>query len=159
MLTIERLKELFTYNPETGVFRNRTSRGRADIGGIAGSPAGHGYRKITIDYAKYYEHHLAWYYVYGEWPDEIDHKDRVRDNNAISNLRKTTRTGNCCNTERTTGSSGLRGAYLDKRTMQWYSKIQIGCQVVYLGAFDSAIEANAAYIEAVKLHHGEFALL
>jgi hypothetical protein len=71
----EFLKKLFDYDPETGWFTNRFSRGRAREGERARSPTGHGYRKITVEYERIYEHHLAWLYVYGEWPGEIDHKD------------------------------------------------------------------------------------
>lgn len=157
MITQERLHELFDYNLETGWFTNRTSRGRADKGGRAGSPTGHGYRRIIIDYVKYYEHHLAWLYVYGEWPGELDHKNGVRSFNAILNLRPATRTQNCFNAERATGESGLRGAYLDKRTTRWYSHIQVGGQVEHLGMFDTPEEAHIAFMAAVERRHGEFA--
>src|SRR5882762_1063268 len=106
MITQARLKELLTYDPETGWFRNRNSRGRAACGERAGSPSGHGYRKVSLDYGKYYEHHLAWLYVYGVWPGELDHKDTDRSHNAIDNLRPTTRTQNNHNSaERTYSTS------------------------------------------------------
>lgn len=157
MITQERLKELFEYDPATGWFTNRFSRGRACAGCRAGSDAGHGYRKIVIDYIRYYEHHLAWFYITGEWPDEIDHKDRVRDNNAFDNLRLATRTQNNFNAERETGMSGLRGAYLDSRTMKWFSKIQVGGQIEWLGTFATPEEAHLAFMCAVERRHGEFA--
>lgn len=157
MITQERLKELFDYDPATGWFTNRLSRKRSTIGGRAGSPTGHGYRKLTIDYEKYYEHHLVWLYVYGVWPRELDHKDGDRSNNAIENLRLATRSQNNFNAKRKTGESGLTGAYLDKRTTRWYSKIQLGGQVMYLGTFKSAMEAHEAFMAAVLYHHGEFA--
>lgn len=157
MLTQERLKELFDYVPITGWFTNRFSRGRAKEGDRAGSPTGNGYRRIIIDYGKYYEHHLAWYYVTGEWPEELDHKDRNRSHNAFENLREATRTQNCFNSKRETGSSGLRGAYWDSRVSKWYSKIQVGGLVKWLGHFDSAEEAHKAFMVAVDTNHGEFA--
>ena len=158
MIEQDLLKELFDYDPETGWFTNRYSRGRAKAGEIAGAYTGHGYWRIIINYKKYYVHHLAWLYVYGEWPDEIDHIDGDRGNNAISNLRLATRSQNCFNrSKRYVGESGLRGAYLDKRTMQWYSKIQVGSQQVFLGTFNSSEEAHKAFMIAVEQYHGEFA--
>lgn len=154
----QELKELFVYDPLTGWFTNRFSRGRAKEGARAGSETGHGYRRIIIDYIKHYEHHLAWLYVYGVYPDEIDHKNGIRSFNAIDNLRDCTRTQNNFNAERATGASGLKGAYLDKRTMHWYSHIQIGGQVKHLGIFATAEQAHGAFMAAVELHHGEFAL-
>ena len=157
MITQERLKELFNYDPETGYFTNQISRGRACGGYRAGSPSGHGYRKIRIDYEGYYEHHLAWFYVYGEWPEELDHRDGNGSNNAISNLRCATRTQNNFNAERATGMSGLKGAYLDSRSLQWYSKIQLGGYQKHLGMFNTPEEAHKAFMDAVERHHGEFA--
>lgn len=151
------LKELFDCNPATGWLINRYSRGRAAAGARAGSPTGHGYRRVIIDGYKHYEHHLIWLYVHGVYPEEIDHKDGNRSNNAIDNLRLATRTQNCFNAKRETGSSGLKGAYLDKRTMKWYSHIQIGGMVEHLGMFGTALEAHQAFMAAVDRHHGEFA--
>lgn len=159
MLTQERLKKLFDYNPETGWFTNKCDRGPAQKGARAGSDTGHGYRRITIGCERYYEHHLAWFYIYGIWPDELDHKDRVRSNNAIDNLREATRTQNCFNSKRETGGSGLRGAYWDSRVSKWYSKIQVGGLVKWLGYFSGPEEANKAYLIAIEKSAGEFALL
>lgn len=151
------LKELFEYNPETGWFTNRFSRGRAKEGARAGAETGHGYRRIVIDYIKHYEHHLAWLYINCEYPDEIDHINGNRSDNRIVNLRSCSRTQNNFNAERATGESGLKGAYLDKRNLQWYSKIQLGGQVKFLGNHGSAEEAHAAFMQAAELYHGEFA--
>lgn len=160
MITQERLKELFDYDPETGWFTNRCSRGRAKVGERAGSFSGHiqGYRRLTVDYQRVYEHQAAWLYVFGEWLDEVDHIDREGSHNGIENLRPCDRTQNNCNSQRTTGESGLRGAYLDKRILKWYSHIQFGGQVVHLGSFNTAIEAHEAFEAAAEQLHGEFYL-
>jgi hypothetical protein len=152
-----RLQELFNYDPETGWFTNRYSRGRAGIGERAGSPSGHGYRKIVVDYDKFYEHQLAWLYIHGKFPGEIDHINGDGCDNRIANLRLCTRSENNFNSLRPTGESGLRGAYLDKRNLKWYSQIQIGRQVKFLGMFDSAEEAHEAFMAAVENLHGNFA--
>jgi HNH endonuclease len=157
MLEYDRLVELFDLY-DNGLMINRVSRGRAKAGSRAGQLDVHGYRRIVIDYVKYYEHHLVWFYVYGEWPDELDHKDGDRANNAPDNLRLCDRSQNCFNAKRETGAAGLKGAYLDKRTMNWYSHIQIGGQVIHLGMFATAMEAHLAYMAAVERYHGEFAL-
>lgn len=151
------LKELFEYDPIIGWFTNHFSRGRARDGGRAGAETGHGYRRIIIDYVKHYEHHLAWLYVYGEYPNEIDHINGTRSDNRIINLRVCDRTQNNFNSLRPTGISGLTGAYLDKRNLQWFSKIQFGGQHKFLGNFDSAGEAHQAYLTAVERYAAEFA--
>lgn len=156
MLDYAELVDLFTLDYD-GWFYNRYSRGRAKIDERAGSPTGHGYRRIIINYKKYYEHHLVWFYVNGEWPPgEIDHIDGDRGNNAPANLRLCNRTQNNWNSQRQTGKSGLRGAYLDKRTQRWYSHIQLGGYVKHLGMFDTAMEAHLAFEAAAEQYHGEF---
>ena len=81
------LQILFDYDSKTGWFTNRYSRGRAKAGERAGSPTGHGYRKITIDYKRYYEHHVVWFYIHGVLPSEIDHINGDPSDNRIENLR------------------------------------------------------------------------
>lgn len=156
MIDYDRLVEVFTLN-WAGWLCNRFSRGRAKAGERAGYIDVHGYRRVVIDYKKYYEHHLVWFYVHGEWPDEIDHIDGDRANNAPANLRLCNRSLNNCNrSQRPTGESGLRGAYLDKRSLKWYSHIQFGGQVKHLGTFGSAKEANQAFEVAAEQLHGDF---
>jgi hypothetical protein len=156
MITQKYLKYILDYDPITGYFTNRFARGPARKDNRAGSPTGHGYRRIIIDCEKYYEHHLAWLYVYGVWPDEIDHIDRDRSNNAVSNLREATRSQNCCNSATRESLAGLKGAYLDKRVNRWYSKIQVDDKVLWLGSFDNAEQAHAAYMQALTEIHEEF---
>lgn len=91
MLTAERLRELLSYDPETGWFTwrvTRSSNGRADAGSRAGALRSDGYRHVTVDQHKYKEHRLAWLYMTGKWPEaDLDHKNNTRDDNRFSNLR------------------------------------------------------------------------
>jgi hypothetical protein len=158
MVTQARLKELFNYDPDTGYFTNKFSRGRALGGGRAGSPSGHGYRKLTVDYERHYEHHLAWLYMFGMYPGELDHVDGNRSNNTLGNLRPATRAQNCHNSPRGNGKYGVKGAYYDKRARCFFSKIQVGKQTIYLGKFSSPEEAGMAYQRAAEIHHGQYAV-
>ena len=100
MLTHERLLQLLTYDPVTGVFRWRYSRRGCSAGAVAGRVKPDGYRQIMLDSRAYYAQRLALFYVTGEWPErEVDHKDGCRDNNAWSNLRDATRRQNMWNTK------------------------------------------------------------
>lgn len=157
MLDYDRLVEVFECDYD-GWLYNRHSRGRAKIGERAGYLDVHNYWRVVIDYKKYYVHHLVWFYVHGEWPSsELDHIDGNSMNNAPANLRLCNRTQNNCNRKRRpTGESGLRGAYLDKRNLQWHSQIQFGSQSYFLGNFDTPKEAHEAFEYAAKKLHGEF---
>jgi hypothetical protein len=89
MLTQERLRLLLSYDQETGVFRRRKVPGRrgnvreGDIAGDAGGGKRKQYWRVSVDGSRYYAHQLAWLYIYGEWPKQVDHKDRNGHNNAI----------------------------------------------------------------------------
>lgn len=164
MLTQEHLKRFVSYDPETGIFRQIKfpgRRGRVYDGKIAGDAGGgtkKQYWRIAIDGQRYYAHQLAWLYIYGEWPDEIDHKDRNGHNNAISNLRKCTRAQNSINTK-TTCASGFRGVYRCARNLKkpFTAKLKMHGKKAHLGYFETAEEAHRAYVEYAVKHFGEFA--
>src|ERR1700719_1662744 len=95
----DRLRELLSYDPETGVFRWLVrKRQNVKAGDVAGSFDGCGYCKISIDRRAYKAHRLAWLYMTGEWPPaEIDHINMNRADNRFANLRLATRHQNMAN--------------------------------------------------------------
>jgi hypothetical protein len=153
----ERLRELFHYDPETGWFTYKVHRSPKRIGTRAGSPSGHGYRKIGFDYIRIYEHQAAWLYVYDEWPPEVDHRNGDRSYNALGNLRIVSHSQNNAGKPSTVGISGARGVYLNRRTMRWFAKIQVQGHAKQIGTFNTIEEAHEAYLKAAELHFGEFA--
>lgn len=98
MLTNERLKEVLHYDSLTGMFTWKLSvTNSVRVGDVAGHVKNNGYAQVSIDGKKYYLHRLAWFYIYNVWPPvgyEIDHKDLIKNNNRIKNLRLSTRTTN-----------------------------------------------------------------
>lgn len=85
-LTLNRLREVISYDGATGVFVWVVSRGRASVGKPAGKLRDTG-RIIGIDGESYPAARLAWFWVHGEWPSRIVRfKDGNRDNVAIDNL-------------------------------------------------------------------------
>ncbi len=158
MITQERIRELFVYDPLTGLLTNRVSRSsRAQVGEIAGCLNERGYCQVWIDGIKYYEHRVIWCYMTGQWPEEVDHRDGVRSNNEWTNLREVTRSQNCCNADYTTAASTLKGVYRRSDRPKWRSVISAGGQFHHLGDFDTADEAHKVYLEAAERLHGEFA--
>jgi len=107
----------------------------------------------------YAAHRLAWFYETGEWPsDEIDHKNRGRDDNWFENLREATRSQNVANTAlRSTNTSGFKGVSFDRSRGRFLSKIKVNYRTINLGRFDAPEEAHAAYLAAAQKHFGEFA--
>lgn len=156
-----RLREVFDFDPETGVFTRLVSVSNIKAGySTPGSPAKNGYLRLRIDGRLYYSHRLAWLWVYGSWPNKnIDHIDGNPRNNAISNLRLADQSENLQNISKSSkAQSGLRGAYLERSTGRWCSKIMIDKKSIHLGTFETPEAAHAAYIDAKKrIHtfHGE----
>jgi hypothetical protein len=63
------LKQLFNYNPDTGIFtcRIRVSN-KVKLGDIVGSHRSDGYIYISVNSTRYLAHRLAWIYVNCEIP-------------------------------------------------------------------------------------------
>lgn len=156
MLTAERLRELLTYDPATGLFRWRVTAGsRAQAGQIASTVNGAGYIVIGVGGQKHYAHRLAFLYMIGEWPThDVDHKDGDKGNNRWSNLRAATRTQNNANTA-PTAKSGVKGVYPNKN--KWSAKIQHQGEVIHLGTYPTVQQAASVYAAAARDLHGEFA--
>ena len=94
-LQLSRLKELLSYNPDTGNFTWLVSRGKAKKNDIAGHLEHTGYISIRIHGKAYLAHRLAWFYVFGGFPDsDLDHVNGVRTDNSMNNLRIATKPQN-----------------------------------------------------------------
>ena len=90
--TIDRVREVLSYDPETGDFRWKVRCGKRGAGRQAGCLSkATGYVLISVDGTLMTAHRLAWFHVHGEWPQELDHCDNDRSNNCLGNLRLVTR--------------------------------------------------------------------
>ena len=157
-LTQERLKELLSYDPETGVFTWLTKRGKGEAGAIAGSPHNMGYVRIGIGGKAYLAHRLAWLYVHGHMPSEIDHRNRIGTDNRISNLRPATHIQNTFNKKTgTKNTSGVQGVSWICRAKMWRVRITAQKTTIYLGYYRNIFDAACARKSAELRHFGEFA--
>ena len=157
-LTAHRLRELLTYDHETGVFTNLTARGGICVGRKTGRVDSRGYLQICLDGRRHLAHRLAWLYVTGQWPaNEIDHINNVRLDNRLSNLREADRSINMQNIRnpRLGNTSGCLGVSYHKITAKWVAQIQAKGKKKHLGVFNTIEEAANVYIEAKRrLHEG-----
>jgi len=153
-LTQERLKELFIYDPDSGIFtRKITLNNRAIAGSSPGSLNKKGYMRTSIDYKEYYLHRMAWLYVYGIMPDEIDHDDGYKDNNRIINLKDVSHGDNLKNIRiPSDNTSGHIGVGWHKQAEKWVASIYINRKSLHLGLFDKKTEAIKARKDAEKKH-------
>lgn len=148
MPPIERVRELLSYCPETGLFKWKTTlSNRAKAGEKAGAPNTKGYVSIKIDGKQYKAHRLAWFYVYEQDPgeQEIDHQDLNKGNNRIGNLRLVTRKQNNENIALPrTNRSGVRGVSYRERDKIWTAQICHNKKCIHLGSFKDIEPAIAA---------------
>lgn len=157
MISLNRLKETMLYNPGSGNFTWQVHRQAVKCGSIAGCLRPSGYRHIKINQQYYMAHRLAWFYVYGIWPElDVDHINGVRSDNRIENLRLATKSQNSAN-RRAQNPSGLKGISFIGKLGKWQASIKINDKSTYLGLFASAEEASAAYFSKAREIHGEFA--
>jgi len=162
------LLRLLHYDPETGVF---VWRRRGDVreqwnGRYAGKRAGYKwspggkifYWVIRIFDWPFLAHRVAVLYMTGAWPENlVDHRDRDGLNNRWRNLRDADRAQNAVNAGVTRASStGLRGAFLCRETGRFRSQIKFEGRAIWLGYYETAEEAHAAYLVASRKYYGEF---
>jgi hypothetical protein len=146
MTRLEKCKILkskgFTYDPETG-----------KIFGVYGKE----YKSKSLGYiyirgnnnfkGNVLGHHFAWYMTYGHVDFErLDHFNRIKNDNRISNLRILTHQQNLFNTN-------AKGYGWHKPNQKWLSRIKINGKLIYLGSFNTEEEARQSYVEAKKKYH------
>ena len=154
-LTAEYLRSILSYDPETGIFTRKVSTSTSvKVGDVAGSPDGHGYLQIRVQSRPHKAHRLAWLYVYGEWPkDQLDHINRIRTDNRISNLREVTNKQNLQNAgKRSNNTSGHPGVCWNKQNSKWRAQIMHNYKHTHLGYFSTLEEAISARKAAEKLY-------
>lgn len=165
-------RERFDYDPEIGVFtwraravdefpsariaKNWNTRFAGKQAFTSRSPDGYAQVELLIDARRIriFGHTAAFAFVTGRLPSfELDHHNRVRDDNRFVNLREATRAQN----NRNTIKSGRYLTGARKRGSRWEARIRAQGRAVHLGIFDSEAGAHAAYLDAARRFHGDFA--
>lgn len=158
----ELLREVFSYDPATGEIRHKARRHGAKHGEIAGRIDDDGYRIISLYGRNCRAARIAWTIHYGEWPAELpDHKNTVRNDNAIDNLRLV-EDGfqNHWNTKKHSDSlNPYKGItrVMSGPNEKWRAAIHVKGKTTYLGWFDNPKDAHSAYVAAALREFGEFA--
>jgi len=99
-------------------------------------------------------HRLAFYYVLGWCPEEVDHINHVRDDNRWINLRAASKQENHRNRKLDTNNkSGFNGVTWYKNYSKWLACIGIGGKQINLGYFENKDDAIAAR-KAANIKYG-----
>lgn len=151
--SLDRLNELLDYDPQTGVFSWKVTRGgRALSGDVAGNIDNQGYRKVGIDGSEYKAHRLAWLMGHGEDPGDlhINHINSCQGDNRLENLELATpRQNNHHAVQYGARQNGLPlGVIWYKPAKKYKATIYVHGKAYHLGLYDNPDVAAAAY-EAV----------
>ena len=160
------VRERFDYDAETGVLTwrflppvNRKNKHFNSIWG--GKRAGFiekdwGYRCITMEGKTYKEHRIIWLWQYGYFPShEIDHINRVSDDNRIVNLREAKTDSEQAQNKGKykNNKSGQPGVNWFPLYNKWVARIQLSGKRKTLGYFENFEEACQIYLEAKAKYH------
>lgn len=145
MITKDILHKHFEYRDGNLLWKEVTSN-RVKGGDVAGYPREDGYIGVGLFGKVYLLHKLVYAWHTGSWPDLIDHKDTDKNNNRIENLRPASKQENEINSNKSFGSSGLRGVSKMK-TGRFRSYIVQDYRQIHIGVYNTAEEAYKAYID------------
>lgn len=95
-----------------------------------------------------YGHHFVWYWVHKEIVKLLDHKNEIRNDNSIDNLRPFTYQLNLMNRKNIKGYTKTKYGYL--------TKIIKDDKPIYLGVYKTAEEANKVYLTARRMLFKDF---
>lgn len=123
----------------------------------AGTLRKDGYVRVKVCGRYLLAHRVIWAIMYDRWPTEIiDHKDRDRSNNRLSNLREATKSENCTNSLRKDGKH--KGIRFDKRRGTFHVRLTKDGKTKYLGQAQTLEMAIDIYRKFSYSVHGEFTL-
>lgn len=158
-ISVDEVKRLFSYDPQTGVVSRLVSRGGATLGPVGLDQKEGEYPKVTICGHCFRLHQIAWVLMTGEWADgAIDHKNRDRSDNRWRNLRLATPAQNLLNTSAHARSqTGLKGVSWHKASGKWRVQVNHGGRVVFTGLAQDLEVADELACFIREEVHGEFA--
>jgi hypothetical protein len=152
-------KEYLKYDRETGLFSwVRTPRRGRSKDSPVGTVNPDGYLIVRVRGERIMAHRLAWAFEYGDFPEgEIDHKNGLRADNRIRNLRVVDHRANQQNQRepQRNNKCGFLGVDFHKASGKYRAQIRIKGGRVYGGLHSTPEAAHAAYLDLKrKLHEG-----
>lgn len=135
----DELHKKFIYLPETGLLIEKKTD---QIVGRLMSP---GYLRICFLNINEYVHQIAYFMYHGYLPKQIDHRNRIKTDNRIANLRDATHAENVRNTGNSVvNKSGVKGVTWNRHADRWTVTITHKKKSVHIGLFKNFINAVKA---------------
>lgn len=147
MLTQKRLRQVLSYDSETGVFT--WVRGSM-VGKVAGTlHDSRGFLKVSIDGKRYMLHRLAWLWMTGAMPrSNVEHHDGNHSNNRWANLVAGDRMQKTAHREPRRIATDIDGVW--SVADRFEAVINIDGQTLNIGDFATAEEAQLAITTVLR---------
>ena len=140
---VQLLKERVSYCPNTGIIRwlKHTYPGR--VNKIADYKGTSGYRRLSIGRKTWLSHRVAFALMTGKFPEnDVDHINRIKDDNRWANLREVSKAENARNRGRNPHSKvGEVGIWYNKRTFKYVAEITYNGKKVFQKSYDNVEDA------------------
>ena len=150
---IKRNLHRFTYDQATGELLWYIKRGKV-VGKreVAGREDSSGYLQICLEKRSVLVHRIIWVMHHGDYPEEVDHINRVRTDNRLCNLRRANINLNPKNhSKRKDNTSGQVG--VNFKNGKWVARIQVDKVRIHIGVFKSFDDAKLAYLDYKLKYH------
>lgn len=152
---IDWLRRRYSYDSSTGIVYSNIASSRSRVGDPVGFINRYGYLATSFVYygQSHFRlvHRIAWALFHGDWPGvdmEVDHINRVRSDNRISNLRLADDGLTARNASKVIKSEYDETGYSQVNcsgTYKYQAQIKSKGRSIYLGLYGSKVEAVAAY--------------
>jgi len=140
VLTVDRVKELLSYDRDTGSFRWKDYCNRREEGAVAGNLKPNGYRRIQIDGNSYLASRLVWLIEKGSLPTGLLKRiNGDRSDDCIYNLHE-----GVLATEKQDNIGKVKGVDYRRKEVDWISRIYVKGEAVFLGYYKTKVEAVTA---------------
>lgn len=151
-LTTAEVRKLFDYANGHLYWKDSARDGWA--GKRAGGINSRGYVTVRVNGKLHKAHRLIWLWHGNELIGEIDHINRLLDDNRIENLRICTRSQNSCNRS---SHKKTKNVFWVERLKKFVVQININKVRKHIGCFEDFELAELVAIEARNKFHKEYA--
>jgi hypothetical protein len=153
MLSKEQILKSVNYDPLTGIFTRKTTSKYSlrNNGKEIKTTDKDGYIVFKINGKMFKAHRVAYFLIHGEWPNQVDHINRITSDNRAENIRCASQGQNNQNRKiAKNNTSGTVGVRLQKYG-KWRAYIYHNKKSIYLGEYITFEEALSARMAAVKV--------
>jgi hypothetical protein len=152
------IRMMLDYNPDTGILTWKVNHYGRIQGEVAGQIDQYGYRVVHLKNVGWRACRLIWKLYTGQDPGarEIDHINRLPNDDRWDNLRLAKRWQQTVNAQTKIGVSGVRGVI--KSRLKWCAVIHFNGNYLNLGTFDTIEQAAEARKLAEETYHGNFSV-